>query len=83
MNEDVKNMIIQSLARIEGKLDAHAIDISTNGQRLAVLEAKMAAQEKINEQVEELARVADRGYGAKGIAAWLIATGIAISSWFK
>jgi len=83
MNDDVKDMILQSLARIEGKLDAHALDIASNGQRLAVLEAKMAAQEKINLQVEEISKIADQGIGAKGIIAWLVSIGIGIASYFR
>ena len=83
MQDDVKDMILQSLARIEGKLDAHAVDIAANGQRLAVLEAKMEAQKKINDQVENIAKLTNQGMGAKGIVAWLIATGIGIASYFR
>ena len=83
MNDDVKEMILQSLARIEGKLDTQVAELSSNGQRLAVLEAKAAAQEKINTQVETLAKAVDQGYGAKGVVAWIITTAVALIGWFK
>lgn len=83
MSEDIVNVIMASLARIEAKLDAHGIDISNNGQRLAVLEAKMIQQEKVNEQVAQLMSVRDQGIGIKAVVGWLITTAIAIGSYFK
>ena len=83
MNDEIKDVILQTLARIEGKLDAHGMDISSIGQRLAVLEAKQETQDKINNQVAELQNLKNQGLGVKQIVGWLISVAIAIGAYFK
>ena len=83
MNDDARDIILQSLARIEGKLDAQVAELNSNAQRVAVLEAKASLQEKINARVEELSKQSNQGNGVKTFVAWLIATVIGLSSWFR
>lgn len=83
MADDVIKMIIENLRRIEEKQDTHTAQLAKIDSRLAVVEAKMVQQEAINKRVQELEALKDRGLGVKQIAAWLIATGIAVASYFK
>ena len=83
MADDVIKMIIENLRRIEEKQDTHTAQLAKIDSRLAVVEAKMVQQEAINKRVQELESLKDRGLGVKQIAAWLIATGIAVASYFK
>ena len=71
------------MARIEEKQDKHTEQLSKIDSRLAVVEAKMVQQEAINKRVQALEALKDRGLGVKQIVAWLIATGIAVASYFK
>lgn len=83
MADDVIKMIIENLRRIEEKQDTHTAQLAKIDSRLAVVEAKMAQQEAINRRVQELEALKDRGIGVKQIVAWMIATGIAVASYFK
>ena len=83
MADDVIKMIIENLRRIEGKQDTHTAQLAKIDSRLAVVEEKMGQQEGINKRVQELEALKDRGIGVKQIFAWLIATGIAVASYFK
>ena len=83
MADDVIKMIIDNLRRIEEKQDTHTAQLAKIDSRLAVVEAKMVQQEAINKRVQELEALKDRGLGVKQIVAWLVATGIAVASYFK
>ena len=67
-----------SLNRIESKLDNHGTEISTMAQRLAIVEAKLQQQSLVNQQVQELVSMKDKGVGVKIVGAWLITTIVAI-----
>lgn len=53
-------------------------------QRLAIVEAKLQQQSLINQQVQELVSMKDKGVGVKIVGAWLITTIVAIwGAFFK
>ena len=83
MADDVIKMIIENLRRIEGKQDTHTAQLAKIDSRLAVVEEKMGQQKAINKRVQELEALKEQGLGVKQIVAWLIATGIAVASYFK
>lgn len=76
--DELTNIIMASLNRIESKLDNHGNEISTMAQRLAIVEAKLQQQSLINQQVQELVSMKDKGVGVKIVGAWLITTIVAI-----
>lgn len=82
--DELTNIIMASLNRIESKLDNHGTEISTMAQRLAIVEAKLQQQSLINQQVQELVSMKDKGVGVKIVGAWLITTIVAIwGAFFK
>lgn len=82
--DELTNIIMASLNRIESKLDNHGTEISTMAQRLAIVEAKLQQQSLINQQVQELVSMKDKGVGVKIVGAWLITTVVAIwGAFFK
>ena len=82
--DEFTSIIMASLNRIESKLDNHGTEISTIAQRLAIVEAKLQQQSTINQQVQELVSVKDKGTGIKIVVAWLITTILAIwGAFFK
>ena len=76
--DELTNIIMASLNRIESKLDNHGTEISTMAQRLAIVEAKLQQQSLVNKQVQELVSMKDKGVGVKIVGAWLITTIVAI-----
>lgn len=58
-------MLFKQLTRIEDKLDKQSNEISSAVQRIAVLEAQMQQQVIINQQVQGLVKLKDKGIGAK------------------
>lgn len=82
--DELTNIIMASLNRIESKLDNHGTEISTMAQRLAIVEAKLQQQSLVNQQVQELVSMKDKGVGVKIVGAWLITTIVAIwGAFFK
>ena len=80
--DELTNIIMASLNRIESKLDNHGTEISTMAQRLAIVEAKLQQQSLINQQVQELVSMKDKGVGVKIVGAWLITTIVEIRGAF-
>lgn len=82
--DELTNIIMASLNRIESKLDNHGTEISVMAQRLAIVEAKLQQQALVNQQVQELVSMKDKGIGIKTVGAWFITTVLAIwGAFFK
>ena len=75
-DKDITQLMLQSLSRIEAKLD-----LTT--ERLAILETKAVEQEKINKKVDELVAAKDKGLGVKAVIGWIFTTAVAIGGYFK
>lgn len=83
MSDDILQMILGSLARIEGKVDEQVSQSGKINERLTKIEAKQEVQEKVNGKVEELYSLKDKGVGVKQVGAWLITTAIALAGFFR
>ena len=78
-NDNAIQMILSGLARIEAKVDEQARKLSEFNERLTKMEVKQEMQESVNHKVDELYSIKDTGMGIKQMAAWLVATGLAVA----
>ena len=83
MADDVINMIIDNLRRIEEKQDKHTEQLARIDSRLGILEIKEKDQAKVEERLRKLESLKDEGVGIKTVLLWLITTGIAVASAIK
>lgn len=77
------DLILQALARIESKVDAQAVENSKIGERIAALEAGGLLYDtqlrKLQDDVAALSDKSNRSTGGLQVAAWIIATGLALA----
>lgn len=78
MADDVINIILSKLDKIESKIDEHAKKLSEINAQLASNSELQKQQEKINNKVEEHDNKLKEATGAKGTVAWLITTAMAL-----
>lgn len=78
-NDNAMQMILSGLARIEAKVDEQAKKLSEFNERLTKMEVKQEMQELVNHKVDELYSLKDTGMGIKQMAAWLVATCLAVA----
>jgi hypothetical protein len=83
VSEETVKIILNMLNQINTKQDAQAAQLTQISERLATIETKQAAQDKINDKVSGLEEIKDKGMGAKTVIAWLIAMGLSLMALFK
>lgn len=82
MADDVIQIILAKLDRIEAKQDTQVAQWAGLAERLAAIEAKQAQQERINEKVNSLEETADKANGAKSATGWIVATAVSVAAVF-
>lgn len=83
MSDEITNVIMSALTRVESKVDQLNKEVSQINSRLSALEVKMQAQELVNAKVDELSALSNKTVGVKEMIAWAIPTAIALASFFR
>ena len=83
MSDNIIKLILNKLDRIEEKQDKQAEQTSKILERLAKIEEKQRQQDKINEKVNALETIKDKGAGIKIILAWLISIALSVLAFLK
>lgn len=78
MDETTVQLILNTLNQINKKQDTQAAQLTQISERLAAIETKQAAQDKINEEVQTLQELKDQGMGAKNVLAWIVSIGFSL-----
>ena len=84
MTEDYTHqMIITALNRIQDGQDNMQNQLGDINSRLSRIEEKTNSYDKLAADVEGIKKEINKGMGVKEVVAWLVATGIALASYFK